>query len=75
MTTQVFQRQFRDEIHDQLTLASQAKHERLEAARGVDLCDMPEDRPGVDGHHWLWAKLCFLAKPRTFSTAEIEDLD
>src|SRR5437867_3952396 len=41
---------------------------------GIGFHDVPENRLAPDRHHWLRAKLRFLAQPRAFPSAQNNDL-
>jgi hypothetical protein len=55
---------------DLLALIAKAKHEILDAMRGVDFHDVPKDWAPANIHHGLWAKLGFRAKARAAPAGE-----
>jgi glycine/D-amino acid oxidase-like deaminating enzyme len=59
-----------EKLLDHLAFVAETEHEVPEAVGGVDLHDVPEDRPVADRHHWLWTKLRLLPEPRSFAAAE-----
>ena len=59
---------------DRVTAVPERQHELLEAARGVVVHDMPQDRPAADLHHGLRPQLGFFAEPRPETAAENHNL-
>ena len=55
---------------DDIALIAAADHEVVDAVRGVDLQDVPQDRTAADLDHRLGAQAGFLGKPRAESAGQ-----
>ena len=60
----------REILLDHVALVAAADHEVVDAVRGVELHDVPEDRPAADLHHRLGLEVGFLGESRAKSAGE-----
>src|ERR1035437_6062608 len=57
-----------------LGLVPEGEHELVEPVRGVEVHDVPEDRPAADFDHRLWASGGLLRQPRAEPTGQDHNL-
>jgi len=55
---------------DQIALIAAADNKVIDLVLGVDLKDVPENRPTPDFDHWFWSKDGLLTQPRAKSACK-----